>query len=109
MRPSPIQLLEAKLLRVDIEPVHDKRAEAAVTSPFIFNNIVIQTSRSFEKAKEYWEDTAPPTVGLEDRTYAITLGKNPCRGPAGRPVSLRDCIWRSGRHCSNKRPSRHDY
>lgn len=75
MKRSQIQLLQSSLLKLAIEPVQDERFQGRTPSnPFEYEKVVLETARGCSRFPEYWEETAPPLEGLEEKTYLVQLG-----------------------------------
>jgi len=73
MKRSPIQLLRLTLIKIAIEPVENGDLELTST-PFDFDKVPFQTSKSIGKFPAYWEGNKPPLEGLENSTYHVALG-----------------------------------
>lgn len=75
MRRSPIQLLQASLLKVVVEPVQDERfTSRGQPSPFEYDHVVLESARACKKFSQFWEKIEPPAPGMVDRTYVVHLG-----------------------------------
>lgn len=74
MRPSPVQLLDTRILKIFVEPNVAENDEAAEGSAFAFADIEIETAKSIGLAEGFWSDIPHEFGDVEDRTIQLSLG-----------------------------------
>jgi len=75
MKPSPIQLLDSRVLRVNIS--NNEKYDSANTPDEIITseliNFEFQTAKLFDSASDFWDDKIPQKDGIQNRTFAVTF------------------------------------
>ncbi|WP_422096312.1 hypothetical protein [Variovorax sp.] len=74
MRPSPVQLLDTRILKIFVEPNITENDEASEAGEFAFADIEIETAKSIGLAEDFWSETPHEFGDVENRTIQLSLG-----------------------------------